>query len=160
MEGLRTLLKTGSRRETVALGRQLGRLLRGGDVVALSGDLGSGKTTMVKGIATGLGVKSESEVKSPTYVLMHQYRGDCPVYHLDLFRLDSSAEVENIGWDDLLSGEGVILIEWAAKISGYLPKDYLEIEIKSAGETSRELFFRPHGARFENLLKDLTDEKA
>ncbi len=137
------------------MGRRLGRLLRRGDVVALSGNLGSGKTTLVKGLATGLGVKSEGEVKSPTYVLMHIYRGHCPVYHLDLFRLDSNAEVENIGWDDLLSGEGVILIEWAGKIKGYLPKDYLEIEIKSSGETSRELSLRPYGSRFKNLLKDL-----
>lgn len=159
MEGIRTLLKTDSRRDTVALGKRLGHLLRPGDVVALVGDLGSGKTTFAKGLAVGLGVESENAVKSPTYVLMHIYQGNCPVYHLDLFRLDSTPEVENIGWDDLLTGEGVVLIEWAKKIDGYLPSHYLEIEIKSLGETVREFCFRPRGERFKALIKELAGEK-
>ncbi len=159
MEGIRTLLKTNSRSETVALGRGLGQLLRPGDVVALAGELGTGKTMLAKGIAVGLGVKSENEVKSPTYVLMHIYNGDCPIYHLDLFRLETGADVENIGWDDLLDGNGVVLIEWAKKIGGYLPKNYLEVEIKAAGETGREFFFQPRGERFEHLMKEMVGEK-
>lgn len=159
MEGIRTLLETGSRRQTIALGKRLGQRLRRGDVVALVGELGSGKTTLAKGIAAGLGVKGENEVKSPTYVLMHIYRGDCPVYHLDFFRLDTAAEVENIGWDDLLDGRGVVLIEWAKKISGYLPPHYLEVEIRATGPAARELRFRPHGEHFESLVKEMAGDK-
>ncbi len=155
MSGLRTLLKSFSRRETIDFGRTLGKNLKPGDVLALCGSLGSGKTTFVKGIGLGLGLKDENEVKSPTYVLMHIYRGRCPIYHLDLFRLEDKQEVENLGWDDILSGEGVVLIEWARKIDGYLPAEYLEIDFKVTKETERKMTIHPHGKRYQERIKNI-----
>lgn len=153
MEGLRTLLISSSQQETVRVGQKLGSLLMPGDVLALSGSLGSGKTTFVKGLALGLGVASESEVKSPTFVLLHLYEGRYRIYHLDLFRLETLEEVENLGWDDLLRGDGILVIEWAEKIEGYLPHRYLRVEFKIRGETQRDLAFSAFGERYQELVE-------
>lgn len=123
--------------------------------MALSGSLGSGKTTFVKGLALGLGVPHESQVKSPTFVLMHIYEGRCRIYHLDLFRLETLDEVENLGWDDLLRGDGLLVIEWAEKVRGYLPANYVEVDFKIAGENAREIAFSPRGVRYEGLVEQV-----
>lgn len=123
-----------------------------GDVLALSGSLGSGKTTFVKGVALGLGAQDEHVVKSPTYVLIHHYHARYPIYHLDLFRLETCEEVENLGWDDILAGDGIVLIEWATKMEGYLPKNYLEIHFRVTGDTEREIVYRAFGRRYEEVI--------
>lgn len=148
-------VKTSDREETITLGRSLGALLRAGDVVALEGPLGSGKTTFAKGLALGLGIPGENAVKSPTFVFLHIYRGRVPIYHLDFFRLENPAEVETLGWDDLLAGDGVVVVEWPEKIGSYLPSDSLRVRFRPAGETERRISVEPGGPRSGDLARGL-----
>jgi len=111
-----------------ALGEAVGGLLQRGDVVALTGDLGAGKTTFVQGAAIGLGVEG-GHVTSPTFTLVKEYRGRFPVYHLDVYRLDRIQEVIDLGFEELLDPDGVAFVEWGDAIEGLLPEDHLEIEL-------------------------------
>jgi tRNA threonylcarbamoyladenosine biosynthesis protein TsaE len=120
-----------SAEETIAAGRSYARIARQGDVFALTGDLGAGKTQFVKGFVAGL--ESRAEVTSPTFVLVHEYGdGRLPVYHFDFYRLDNSEAVLRIGFDDYVFGEGVSLIEWADRYSDLIPKEakWLSFELK------------------------------
>jgi tRNA threonylcarbamoyladenosine biosynthesis protein TsaE len=141
--------------QTMRLGCLLGEILPPGSFVALVGSLGAGKTLLTKGIARGLGVEDDREVTSPSFVLVNEYRGRIPVYHLDLYRLDTFAEVEGIGWDDFLSGPGVTLVEWADKVEGELPGERIEIHLQWAGEEERRLAFSGKGERERNLVEEL-----
>jgi tRNA threonylcarbamoyladenosine biosynthesis protein TsaE len=122
--------------DTVQIGRHLGTLLRPGSVVALYGDLGAGKTVLVKGIADGLGLKAT--IHSPTFTLIHEHPGPVPLYHVDLYRIDE-ADVDSLGLDEYLESEGVVVIEWAEKIKALLPTDRLDIELRFVDESSREI---------------------
>lgn len=118
--------------ETIAAGREYGQNARKGDVFALTGDLGAGKTQFVKGFVAGL--ESRAEVTSPTFVLVHEYEdGRLPVYHFDFFRLDRSEAVLRLGFDDYVFGEGVSLIEWADRYSALIPDHakWLSFELES-----------------------------
>jgi tRNA threonylcarbamoyladenosine biosynthesis protein TsaE len=120
-----------SAEETIAAGRSYARIARQGDVFALTGDLGAGKTQFVKGFVAGL--ESRAEVTSPTFVLVHEYGdGRLPVYHFDFYRLGNSEAVLRIGFDDYVFGEGVSLIEWADRYSDLIPKEakWLSFELK------------------------------
>lgn len=108
--------ETHSPEETQDLGERIGGLLESGDIVLLFGDLGAGKTTLVQGMARGLGVARDEYVRSPSFTLVNQYRGRIPVYHIDLYRIDSSGELDDLGLEELLMSEGVLIIEWAEKI--------------------------------------------
>jgi len=110
------LFHTFSADETKRLGKRLGKRLLAGDIVLLFGDLGSGKTTLTQGIAAGLGVSQDEYVRSPTFTLINQYQGRMPVYHIDLFRIESSAEMANLGLEETLHGEGAVIVEWAEKL--------------------------------------------
>lgn len=111
-----------TRDELVAWGRRLGESLIAPEVYAISGDLGAGKTTLVQAICSGLGITDP--VTSPTFALVHDYRGGVsPVFHLDLYRLNSPAELTNIGWDDMLDARAIVLVEWPERAEGALP-DY------------------------------------
>ena len=136
--------------QTQALGCRLGRTLAPGDTLALCGDLGSGKTTLVQGLARGLGVREV--VTSPTFVLVREYAGRLPVYHLDLFRLDRVVDLETIGYDEYLAGQGVTLIEWAQRMREALPPDYVELAFALAGPRARTITAIPHGLRAEALV--------
>ncbi|SRR6266540_3568142 len=120
-------LATASPEETRAIGGSLADLLQAGDVVSLSGDLGSGKTTLIQGIARGLGV--DQPVLSPTFTLIREYRGRLPVYHLDVYRLNRLQDVLDLGFDEYLDGGGVTLIEWGDAIEAMLPEDNLRMEL-------------------------------
>ncbi|MFL5796348.1 MAG: tRNA (adenosine(37)-N6)-threonylcarbamoyltransferase complex ATPase subunit type 1 TsaE [Actinomycetota bacterium] len=111
-----------------ALGEALAGVLVPGDVVALTGDLGAGKTTLVQGAARGLGVDDHT-VTSPTFTLVREYRGRWPVYHLDVYRLDRVQEVIDLGFEELLDPDGVAFVEWGDAIEGLLPEGHLEIEL-------------------------------
>ncbi len=127
--------RTESEEETIELGRQLARELKG--VVLLIGNLGAGKTTLTKGIVEGLGVASADEVSSPTFTLVHQYAEN--VHHADLYRLDEAREVETLGLDDLFAGGGVVLLEWAERFPELLPAERTEIRIRALDDDAREI---------------------
>ena len=125
-----------SAEETVAAGRTYGRDARQGDVFALSGDLGAGKTQFVKGFVAGLG--SESDVTSPTFVLIHEYGdGRLPVYHFDFYRVESREALSRLGFDDYIFGDGVSLIEWADRYSDLIPSHAKWLSFELRDENTR-----------------------
>jgi len=141
--------------ETVRIGARLGSLLKGGDVIALIGQLGSGKTTLVKGIAQGLGVKDSKYVNSPSFVIVKEYDGDVPLYHFDIYRLDDPSEMNTVGYEEYLYADGVSVIEWADKIEKILPDEYLSIDLSIKGKNEREIKIAPKGARYDDISKRL-----
>lgn len=130
---------TYSSRETMQLGEKLAGRLYQGDVIALYGELGSGKTTFTKGVGKGLGVKDSRHINSPSFVLIKEYKGRFPLYHLDLYRLDSLQDIEDIAVEEYIYGDGVAIIEWAERIKGILPKKYISVRFVIKGENKREI---------------------
>ena len=127
------IIETFSREETAALGRQLGEQAEAGGVYCLIGDLGTGKTVFTQGFAAGLGV--EGPVNSPTFTILQEYMGSrMPLYHFDVYRLEEPEEMDEIGFDEYLFGEGVCLIEWAERIREILPERRTEIRIEKDPE--------------------------
>ncbi len=133
-------VETNSAEETRALGEKLGHLLNRGDVVALMGQLGSGKTCMIQGICRGLGVRAV--VNSPSYTIVNEYAGRCPVYHLDFYRLRGRNDLLALGFEEYLYGDGVCLIEWAEKAEGLLPPRRYEVRLERAQESTRRIAIR------------------
>ena len=125
-------------------------MLKPGDVLALVGDLGSGKTRWVQGVCAGLGVTGV--VNSPTFTLVNEYHGRCPVYHIDLYRLVDPGELLTFGLEDYLYGGGISLIEWADRADDFLPNAYLTVELYYLEETKRRVVLRPRGERFTQLV--------
>jgi tRNA threonylcarbamoyladenosine biosynthesis protein TsaE len=139
----RTEITSASAEETAAAGERLGQTLGPGAVVALSGELGAGKTCFVQGLMRGLGVRAE--VTSPTFVLVNQYRGRVPVHHVDAYRTDTLTELLDLGLDEMWSGEGVTVIEWADKLSPLLPADAVTVRIVGVGDEPREISIEDPG---------------
>ena len=139
--------------ETQRLGEELGRLAQPGDLFLLVGGLGTGKTCFTQGIAWGLGI--EGYATSPSFVVINQYWGSLPLYHIDLYRLDSIEEVIELGLDDYLYGSGVCVVEWAEKALEVLPTEHLLVEISFLSDTSRNLVLRPSGERYVAMLSQL-----
>lgn len=125
--------------ETIRLGEKLGKKLKKGGVVALVGDLGSGKTVFTKGIARGLGVKNARYVNSPTFVIIKEYKGRIPLYHFDLYRLDHYTSFDEMNYGEYFYGEGVTVIEWADKIRKLLPKKHYEVNLSLVGDNERKI---------------------
>ncbi len=133
-------ITTNSPGETIEFGRRLGSKLRGGEVVAICGPLGSGKTHLIKGIAAGAGAEDSEHVNSPTFVIVNEYEGRLDIYHIDAYRLDTVAEFEMLGFDDFCYERSVVLIEWADKIESALEGiDYILVRLQHAGETTRQI---------------------
>jgi tRNA threonylcarbamoyladenosine biosynthesis protein TsaE len=131
---------THSPEETIALGRTLASLIAPPKIVLLRGDLGAGKTTLVKGIAEGFGAASEDDVTSPTFTLVHEYRGPAAIlYHIDLYRVDTPRQLETLGLDDLISENSVLLIEWGEKFPRFVKEQDVEIALERVGETARKV---------------------
>ncbi|MCF6156787.1 MAG: tRNA (adenosine(37)-N6)-threonylcarbamoyltransferase complex ATPase subunit type 1 TsaE [Candidatus Brocadia sp.] len=141
--------------ETMRFGKKLGMLLAPGDVVALVGELGAGKTTLVKGIVLGLGVTDRRAVKSPTFSLVQRYEGRIPIYHFDAYRLEDTQEMLDIGSDEMIYGNGVAIVEWADKVSGCLPKEYLELTLTAVSENERNITIRSYGSRYDKIINNL-----
>ncbi|HJP65216.1 MAG TPA: tRNA (adenosine(37)-N6)-threonylcarbamoyltransferase complex ATPase subunit type 1 TsaE [Actinomycetota bacterium] len=120
-------LSTSSAEETRRLGEAMSGLLRPGDVLSLTGDLGAGKTTFVQGVAKGLGV--EQLVVSPTFTLVREYEGSLPIYHLDVYRLDRIQEVLDLGFEEMIDDAAVVFVEWGEGIEALLPGEHLTVEL-------------------------------
>jgi tRNA threonylcarbamoyladenosine biosynthesis protein TsaE len=127
--------RTSSEEETIALGRRLAEALGRPTTILLIGELGAGKTTLAKGIIAGLRSAAEDEVSSPTFTLIHEYGND--VYHIDLYRLDTPAEITTLGLEDLLERDAVVLVEWGERFPRLWPEDHIEIRI-NVRDDSRE----------------------
>jgi tRNA threonylcarbamoyladenosine biosynthesis protein TsaE len=138
--------------ETRRLGAALGEELRAGDVVALEGALGAGKTCLVQGIARGIGVDPAVPITSPTFTLVGEYPARVPLRHADFYRVEDEGRLEDAGFADLLDGKGVLVVEWAERFPGALPKQRLEIQIEVRSESERRLTFRGHGPRAQALV--------
>jgi tRNA threonylcarbamoyladenosine biosynthesis protein TsaE len=135
-----TELITHSAEETIAFGRKLATDLSPPLIVLLRGDLGAGKTTLVKGIAEGFGAARADDVTSPTFTLVHEYRGpDVILYHVDLYRIDSQRELDTLGLDDLLSPNCILLIEWGEKFPRLQREQNLQIALERVAETERRI---------------------
>lgn len=130
--------------DTEAFGEQLARHLHPGDVVAYTGSLGMGKTAMTRGIARGLGCRAR--VASPTFTIVNEYHGDIPVFHFDMYRLGSSDELYDIGWDDYLARGGVCVVEWSERVADALPEDAIRVDI-ARGETDEMRFITVTGVK-------------
>ena len=143
--------------ETRALAARLGQCLAPGDVVALKGELGSGKTEFVHGLAQGLGVPPAVPVASPSFTLAHEYPGRLTLIHLDLYRLEDLPAELLPDLEEYLAGPEAVAVEWAERLAPLLPADYLEIRLEITGESQRTLTFRGHGPRGRELVRRLAD---
>ena len=145
--------QTHSPEETRALAARLGARLGAGDTLCLIGDLGAGKTTFTQGLALGLGLPPEEPVNSPTFTLVAEHPGGrVPLVHLDVYRLTGSADLYDLAFDEYLSGDGVVVIEWADKITEALPADRLDILLTSDAPDTRQIIMTAQGARAEEVL--------
>lgn len=130
-------LRTNSESETRKLGEIIGRNLDQGDIVALIGDLGAGKTCMTKGLAKSLGVSDQYEITSPTFTIINEYPGIMTFWHVDAYRLESSRDMIDAGFEDFFSSSGVVVIEWAEKILDILPLNTLFVTFEYVDDTTR-----------------------
>ena len=135
MENRNEIIITESPDETQALGEKLGKTLKRGDVIALIGDLGTGKTCLTQGIARGVGIAPNEIVSSPSYILINEYNGAIPIYHIDLYRLENSEEIAELGLSEYVEGDGICIIEWAERMADTLPDTSIKIHI-TLGETN------------------------
>ncbi len=149
------IIKTSSAKGTADFGEKLGSFLCSGDIICLYGDLGAGKTMFAQGVARGLGI--EGPVTSPTFTLINEYQGRLPLYHMDVFRLCSPLEMEDLGYEEYFYGSGVTLVEWADIVLRILPEERLDITIvrRPDDDDSREITLAPLGDRYRRLVEEL-----
>jgi tRNA threonylcarbamoyladenosine biosynthesis protein TsaE len=141
--------------QTLALAQAVGRNVRAGDLIALVGELGSGKTLFVGGLARGMGVEPATPVNSPTFTIMHRYTGRLPLYHIDLYRLDAPGDLYDMGLEEYLDGDGVAAVEWADHGWEILPKARLVVRLHQTGAMTRAIGLQPDGDRYRILIGEL-----
>ena len=146
-------LTSHSPEETQDIGKKLGQMAQSGDVILLMGNLGAGKTCLTQGIAWGLNI--DGYARSPSFVVVNEYKGRLPMYHIDLYRLDSIAEVAELGLDDYLYGRGLCVVEWADKALELLPPQNLTIKIDLLSDNERKLGLTAHGNRYKEMLSEI-----
>ena len=158
-EGIVTLETVSKRAEdTFRLGEVLGRCLSPGDVVALIGELGSGKTCLTQGIARGMGVSARYHVTSPTFTLINEYPGDITLYHVDVYRLSGPVDLEDLGYEEYFYGDGVVVVEWAEKIENILPVEKCWfVRLRYVDENTREIELSGPAGRMEKISKVLAE---
>ena len=147
-------ITSSSPQKTEQIGLLLGEMLMRGDIIALSGELGTGKTTLVRGMALGMGLEKD-DVASPSFTLVNEYRGPLPLFHLDLYRLHDEKELLDIDFEAYIRGEGVVVIEWADRISGSIPPDAIWITLRYVANERREIVAEARGARYELIIEEL-----
>jgi tRNA threonylcarbamoyladenosine biosynthesis protein TsaE len=147
---------SGSAEETFFIGRIMGENVNAGDIVALTGQLGAGKTCLTQGMAAGIGVSESYPITSPTFTLINEYPGRLTLYHFDLYRLNVLQDMEDLGYEEYFFGEGVCVIEWAEKIKGYFSDAVISVSLTYLDEDRREISISGDGdrvAKISNALK-------
>ena len=139
--------------DTIYLAQNFAKYLKCSDIIVLNGELGCGKTVFVSGIAKYFDI--EEQISSPTFTIVNEYEGKMPLYHFDVYRIGSSDEMYDIGYEDYINGEGVCIIEWANLIEDILPDEYLYIELRYK-DMSREMILNPIGKKYEKIVEELT----
>ncbi len=151
------VVRTSTVSETEAVGHRLGRALEGGELIALTGPLGAGKTALARGIARGLGVPREAQVSSPTFAIVNVYSGGrLPMYHADFYRVTDAEELYDVGFYDLIGSGGVVCVEWIDRIPEVAPEERLAVELRPI-PTGREIVFTAVGAQAERTLRGIQE---
>ena len=149
---------THNARQTYNLGRSLGQRIRSGLTIRLNGDLGSGKTCFVQGLARGLGVAEGYDITSPTYTLINEYPGRIPLFHVDLYRLNGSMDAQSIGLWELFETESVVAVEWEERLDGTdWPEANLKIELRSENDETRRIRLIGYGLESDNLIRETVE---
>jgi tRNA threonylcarbamoyladenosine biosynthesis protein TsaE len=148
-------ITTASQTETIQLGRKLGALLTEGDVVALVGELGSGKTWLTKGIALGLGVRPDTVITSPSFALVNEYEGRVTLFHMDVYRLESLSELLSAGLEEYLYSQGVVVLEWADRWPEILTERALTVKLRIIDERRRQITLLGRHSRVRELIEAL-----
>ena len=143
-----------SAQQTKEIARLIGGRLRKGDILALSGELGSGKTCFTGGLARGLGVDEKYQITSPTFTLINEYPARYRLYHFDIYRIKDCNEFEDLGYEEYFSGEGIVVIEWAEKIAEKLPEGTFLINFEYLDENKRRIVIEGTESRLKDLIKD------
>ena len=150
---LHAVFDSESEEQTLSLGRKLGGFLSRGDVVGIKGELGAGKSVLVRGICEGLGIKQRT--RSPSFTFMNRYRGPVDVYHIDLYRIGGPGDLATLGWEEVVYGEAITLIEWAEKLAPFLPPVSIEVDIEVTGEETREIRLAAVAKRQKSIIEDV-----
>ncbi len=149
------LLKSDSPEETIQIGKKIAENLKKNDIICLFGEFGSGKTVLTQGIATGLGIKRDLVI-SPSFVIIRKYTGrQLSLNHFDLYRLQSTDDILTLGYEEYFYDEAVTVVEWAERMKGLLPKEYLKIEFFVRADTQRDLKVTAFGSRYRALLSQI-----
>lgn len=141
--------------ESIKLGEEIGKRVKPGDIICLTGDLGAGKTHITKGIARGLGITDN--VTSPTFSLINEYNGRLKLYHFDVYRINDPLEIYSLGFDEYIFGDGVSVIEWANYIETLIPREHIAIDVRKnydLGENYRKIVIQYYGNRY-NYVKEI-----
>jgi tRNA threonylcarbamoyladenosine biosynthesis protein TsaE len=139
-------------------GGRLGRLLEGGEIIGLICELGAGKTCFVRGVAQGLEVDKDAWIRSPSFTLINEYQGRLPVYHIDLYRIETRAQLEGLNLREYLYSDGASLIEWFEHLPAGEVDAYLEVGVAYVNGNRRQLTFSPHGQQYEKIVEVLRQE--
>lgn len=142
---------------TRKLGVKLAKLLQGGEIIGLVGDLGTGKTCFVRGLTQGLEVSPRAWIRSPTFTLVNEYHGRLPIYHIDLYRVERAEELDELNLREYLYSDGISVIEWFDYLPAGEVDDHLEIRLAYGKGAAREVTFTPHGERYQRLVRTLRD---
>ena len=150
---LQAVIDSENEDQTLSLGKKIGHSLSRGDVVAIRGELGAGKSVIARGICEGLGMLQRT--RSPSFTFMNRYRGPIDVYHIDLYRIERMGELATLGWEDVLYSDAITVIEWADKLGFLLPPASLEISIEITGEETRRISLKANAERHEGIVEDI-----
>ncbi|MCP4373731.1 MAG: tRNA (adenosine(37)-N6)-threonylcarbamoyltransferase complex ATPase subunit type 1 TsaE [Deltaproteobacteria bacterium] len=148
-------LTTHSHDETLSLGKDIGKMLNAGTIIALTGDLGSGKTSFVQGLAKGLDVSEKYYITSPTFTLINEYPGRCRLFHVDLYRIEDLLELEELGFYEILDSDSVTAIEWADRLMDDFPSDYIDMKFKILNDESRMINITAYGRENINVIEKM-----
>ena len=141
--------------QTTDLGKAMGKLFKGGELIGITGELGAGKTTFIQGLADGIGIGQDQYVRSPSFTIINEYKGPLTMYHFDLYRLSTHEEILDLGYQEYLGGDGVTVIEWFEKMEDFFKGDLLRLNIEVKNGDSRILKFSCKGVYYRQILKNL-----